>query len=375
MALSGPGKEGSQEMGLYRKKGSPFWWMSFTFNRRQYQRSTGTDNLKLAQKIYAKVRSLIVERRWFEIVEAGRHTFDDLMERYMREYSAIHKAPSTYERDIDLLKQLNRMFSGITLAEITPSLIAQYKTMRLSEGAAQATVRNELRLMSHAFNTAIREWEWCRENPVSKVKLNLTAKNRDRWATLEEEERILASCDGQIRGQLRDIVELALNTGLRKQEILDLERSDVDLSRRILTVVKSKNKKKRTIPLNERAMAVLRRRLEVPNIRGYIFHTEKGTKITSRNLSRAFYKALKKADVKDFRFHDLRHTFATRLVQAGVELYKVSKLLGHKDVSTTQRYAHHYPESLRDGVEILDNFSVKDKVELPRNLQKIMTIL
>ncbi|MBI5099073.1 MAG: tyrosine-type recombinase/integrase [Nitrospirae bacterium] len=74
-----------------------------------------------------------------------------------------------------------------------------------------------------------------------------------------------------------------------------------------------------------------------------------------------FIRSVKESGIKHFRFHDLRHTFATRLVQRGVDLYKVAKLLGHKDITTTQRYAHHYPESLRDGVEILDNLTAHEK--------------
>lgn len=81
--------------------------------------------------------------------------------------------------------------------------------------------------------------------------------------------------------------------------------------------------------------------------------------VDAAKLKAAFVKAVRKAGIENFRFHDLRHTFATRLVQRGIDLYKVAKLLGHTDVSTTQRYAHHYPESLRDGVEILDALTVK----------------
>lgn len=87
---------------------------------------------------------------------------------------------------------------------------------------------------------------------------------------------------------------------------------------------------------------------------GYVFRDENGEMIKADKLKKEFRKAVKKSGIAHFRFHDLRHTFATRLVQAGVDLYQVAKLLGHKDISTTQRYAHHYPESLRDGVKTLD---------------------
>ena len=142
---------------------------------------------------------------------------------------------------------------------------------------------------------------------------------------------------------------------MRQDEIFSLKWSEVDLFRKTVTVIRSKNGEKRTIPMNRKVYELLKRKSKVRHIRSnYVFLSEAGTKIDDRNLRRAFYKVLNKAGIKDFRFHDLRHTFATRLVQAGVDLYKVQKLLGHKDITMTQRYSHHYPESLRDGVEVLD---------------------
>jgi len=102
----------------------------------------------------------------------------------------------------------------------------------------------------------------------------------------------------------------------------------------------------------------LKSKAKVRSIRStYAFSNEAGNKIIASNVLRAFYKALERSEISDFRFHDLRHTFATRLAQAGVDFYKIGKLLGHKDIRMTQRYAHHYPESLRDGVEVLDRIS------------------
>ena len=87
-----------------------------------------------------------------------------------------------------------------------------------------------------------------------------------------------------------------------------------------------------------------------------VFYNEAHNAIDQHDLRRAFRKALGYAQINDFRFHDLRHTFATRLIQAGVDIYKVQRLLGHKSPIMTQRYAHHYPESLRDGVAILEEY-------------------
>jgi integrase len=138
-------------------------------------------------------------------------------------------------------------------------------------------------------------------------------------------------------------------------EILALTWEGVDLFRRTLTIFKSKNGERRTLPLNQTVLGLLTRKYGVRSSTcNLVFHSQTQTALDPDNVRRAFRIAIGKATIVDLHFHDLRHTFATRLVQAGVDLYKVQRLLGHKSPIMTQRYAHHYPESLRDGVEILD---------------------
>ncbi len=175
---------------------------------------------------------------------------------------------------------------------------------------------------------------------------------RDRWLTKDEEIELLENCPQW----LSEIVVFALNTGLRKDELLSLEWYRVDLKRKTILIKKTKNGKPKTLPLNRIALDVLEQRSKVRTIKNeLVFFNSKGTKINGYTLSRTFKNITEEAGIKDFRFHDLRHTFATRLAQAGVDLYKISKLLGHKDIKMTQRYAHHCPDSLRDGVEILES--------------------
>ena len=122
-----------------------------------------------------------------------------------------------------------------------------------------------------------------------------------------------------------------------------------------MTVIRSKNGEQRTIPLNATVFALLKAKYKVRSIKtSLVFQTSNHTMIDDHHLRRAFRGALKKAGIHGFTFHDLRHTFATRLVHAGVDLYKVKELLGHKSIVTTQRYAHHYPESLRSSVDVLE---------------------
>jgi integrase len=130
---------------------------------------------------------------------------------------------------------------------------------------------------------------------------------------------------------------------------------DIDFARKTVTIMESKNKQKRTLPLNGIAIDILksiRNENKVVNAMGYVF-TFNGVPVSKHQLQSHFGKAVKKAGIAHLRFHDLRHTFATRLVQKGHDFCKIGKLLGHKDLKTTQRYAHHCPDSLRDGVESL----------------------
>jgi len=196
-------------MGLKRRKDSQYWWMSFTVNGKNYRRSTETSDKKLAEKIFAKVQTLIAEGKWFNVDEAKSRTFDEMMGRYLSEYSKLHKAESTYMKDVAMTNNLNPIFAGLTLDQITPRLITHYKTKRLRENAAPATVRNELRLLSHAFNVAMKSWEWIQDNPMSKVSLKeLKARTIDRWLTEEEEVKLMKAAEGKLYGQLADIIIL-----------------------------------------------------------------------------------------------------------------------------------------------------------------------
>lgn len=220
------------------------------------------------------------------------------------------------------------------------------------EGVKPSTINRELATMKKAFNLALKEWEWVKENPVTKVSMERENNKRDRWLTFDEEDRLLSVSPPE----LKEIITVTLNTGLRLSEILNLSWKGVDLFRKTITVFESKNNEKRTIPMNETVFEILKSKAKVRSIRIDLgFSSKAGTQKDDRNVRRMFEEAVKKAGIEDFRFHDLGHTFATRLIQRGVDFYKVQKLLCHKTPSMTQRYSHHYPESLRDAVNLLEN--------------------
>ena len=281
------------------------------------------------------------------------------MEKFLDEH-AVKKA--SYKSFKSHVRNLNLFFGDYTLMDITPKLINEYKLKRKTDGVKPGSINRELATLKKAFNLALKEWEWVRENPTSKVSLEEEDNKRDRWLTFEEEDRLLEVCHPP---WMKEIVLFALNTGMRLGEILALRWGDVDLLRKTVVVMKSKNKDRRTIPINEKAFDLLETKAKVRSIKtDLVFFSQNHSMIVNCEASRFFHDTVVKAQIEDFRFHDLRHTAATRMIQAGKDLYKVQRLLGHKSPMMTQRYAHHYSESLRDAVEVLDN-RVTNQSQLP----------
>ncbi len=337
-------------------KRSGVWYTCIRYKGRKVQRSLGVRvgkkaDMMLAQAIEAKIRTEVIEGSYFEKPIGGKKTFREMMEKFMKEHAP--KVSSKMQESYDVsLKHLNPFFGDLKLLLIYRRTISRYKVLRRDEGAAPASINKELAMLSKAFNLAVEEWEWLKDKPFSKIQREKMDNEIDRWLTADEESRLLENCPEW----LSEIVVFALNTGLRKDELLSLEWYRVDSKRKTILIKKTKNGKPKTLPLNRIALDVLEQRSKVRTIKNeLVFFNSKGTKINGYGLSRTFKNIAEEAGIEDFRLHDLRHTFATRLAQRGVDLYKIAKLLGHSDIKTTQRYAHHCPESLRDGVEILES--------------------
>jgi integrase len=332
------------------------WWTCIRHDGRKIQRSLRIpvgrkDHKKIALAMEAKIRVQLIEESYFDKPVGCNKTFKDMMDKFMKEHAP--KRSISMQRSYSAsLKHLIPFFGDSTLLSISRKKISRYKVLRSDQGAKPATINRELAMFSKAFNLAVDEWEWLKNKPFPKISKEEENNERDRWLTEDEERILLENCPKW----LNEIIVFALNTGLRQDELLSLEWSRVSIVRKTILIEKTKSGKPRTIPLNEIVLNVLRKKAEekVIGIKGIVFGTSCGTKVLASNLRRAFYNALEKAGIEDFKFHDLRHTFATRLAQRGVDLYKIAKLLGHEDIRMTQRYAHHCPESLRDGVKILE---------------------
>jgi integrase len=339
---------------MFKRKDSDLWWISFRHNGRKVQKSLETSDKKLARDIEAKIRIEIKEEKYFDKPLGHNKTFIQLMERFMKEH-APKVSVSTQSSYSSYLKHLVPFFGDLMLLSISRKKISKYKIVRYKEGASPATINRELAMLSKAFTLALEDWEWISGNnkPFSKMPYEKENNKRDRWLTEDEEKRLLKNSSEW----LSEIIVFALNTGLRQGELLSLEWNRVDFFRRTILIQKTKNGNPKTVPLNQNAMDVIERRAKekVRRLKNdFVFLSSHETKIDRFNLRRAFNNATRKAEIEDFRFHDLRHCFCTKLAQRGVDIYKIAKLAGHEDIRMTQRYSHHCPESLRDGVEILD---------------------
>ena len=369
-------------MGLYRKKGTNKWWMCFTANGVQYDKSTGTADKKMAGLILADMELKILKQEKLNIEPELEYTFDEMMAKFMDEY-ASRQEKSTKRRYEQSLKHLQPFFGGRRLSEIDAKLIDRYMQKRLKEFSCRktltkpATVNREFSLLARAFTLAVsRKWQMAKANPCSTAyngePLKLKENNeRERYLINDEEERLLKESGGYLKGQLWEIVVVALYMGMREGEILKLKDGHVDLQNRKLTITKenSKNKVPRTIPImSETVLEILRNRMtnKVVSIAhprdSLVFTTSSGKRISARNVQRDFRKACQKAAISDFVFHDLRHTFGTWLAQNGVDIYTIARYMGHEDLESTKRYTHHNAESLRANVGTIEKMTGK----LPR---------
>jgi integrase len=326
-------------MKIYQRK--QIWYVDCSFNGRRVRKRVGTSK-KLALQIGREIEARLIKGEYS--IEDDQHketiTFEEFCSEYMK-YSKACKKPQTHRRDISIVNNLLRTFRNKPINGITAHDLEKYKMTRIGE-AEPATVNRELTGIKHMFNKAV-EWQYLKNNPLLIIKLLKEPPGRVRYLIEEEIEKLVTAC----ADHLRPIVIIALHTGLRKSEILNLNWLDVDMANNVITVRKSKNNETRIIPINEVVFQTLSL-LKNDGSCGFVFSGKNGKPLV--DVKHSFASALKKACIKDFRFHDLRHTFASRLVMAGVDIRTVQVLMGHKDIKMTMRYSHLSDSHLREAV-------------------------
>lgn len=279
------------------------------------------------------------------------------------------------ERDEWSAKQLKPFFSGRVLSKLTRADVREYITMRMAEGVKGSTVNREIGLLSSALNRARHEWDWDIPNPAERMRKS-EGEGRKFFLTRGEFNRLVSAAAGQKRAPyLADLISVAVMTGCRRGELLGLEWSRVDLKANVLRLGAADTKagKARLVPLNQSARDAFLRRFRYRATHcpdsPWVFCTKGGLRVESVRSS--FWQACDTAGLTGFRFHDLRHTCGSWLMQAGVPAGHIAAVLGHSTIRMTERYAHVAPENAEAAVaklEVVPNVSPlrKDNVEVLR---------
>ena len=319
-------------MSLYKRKDSPCWWINIFVNGRRIQRSTGTADKQKAQEYHDKLKAVLWDETRLGIKPA--HTWNEAVVRFLKE--TAHKA--TQDDDKTHLRWLDKYLNGMKLNNINRDLLEQILEARQAGGVSNSTVNRTLEVVRAILRRAAYEWEWLDKAP--KMRMLPKPKRRVRWLKPEEAQRLL----DELPGHLRALVHFSLVTGLRQRNVTYLEWSQVDIARRCAWIHpdQAKAKKAISVPLSAEAISLLME--QKGNDEKYVF-TYKGKPVHQPN-NWAWRKALKRAGIKDFRWHDLRHTWASWHVQHGTPLYALQELGGWSCADMVRRYAHLSSEHL-----------------------------
>jgi len=325
-------------MAIFRKNNN--WWIDYYAYGKRRREKIGTSKT-LAENVLRKRKVEIAENKYLDIRRDKKIKFEDFSEEYLELHS---KNKKSYDTDCKIVNLLKKSFGGRYLSKITLLDIEKFKSKRREE-VSPATVNRALAVLKSMFNRAIA-WEKADSNPCRAVKLFKENNQRLRFLEKEEIVKLLANCNKH----LKTIIIVALNTGMRKGEILKLKWHDVDIRRGVIHIIDSKNGEKREIPINEQVKTAFIRTSKHPDS-PYIFCNKDGEPYG--DVRKSFFTALKKSGILNFHFHDLRHTFASHLVMNGVDLNTVRELLGHKSLEMTLRYSHLSPDHKKRAVDIL----------------------
>lgn len=292
------------------------------------------------------IRGIYVPRN-----NSEKMTVSAALDRYIKEVIPTKKE-SSQRRDIGRAEFLKSKLGRYSLAALNTEIIADFRDERLAEGKANNTVRLELAVLSHMYTIAIKEWSLgIVSNPVLNIRKPNPGQGRNRRLNGNEEQRLLEACDSHSNPYLGWIVRLALFTAMRKSEITSLTRPQINLEKRTILLPDTKSNSARTVPLSKKAFITIQSALAHP-IRpidsDLIFAGEPGKDGTRKPyiIDRVWSQAMKRADLYDFKFHDLRHEATSRLVEAGLSDQEVASITGHKSMQMLKRYTHLRNEDL-----------------------------
>ena len=332
-------------MSIYKRKET--WWIKFTTpDGRRIQQSAGTKIKHEAQELHDHMKS--EAWRIGNLGDKPRYIWQEAVTRWLQEQA--HKR--SIGDDKKHLIWLHSYLFNFELTAISKTKIEEIKQAKLATGVANATVNRVLAVLRAILNRAVKEWEWLDKAP--HVRLLPEAERRVRWLKQDEARRLIAELPDHLAAMMR----FTLATGLRESNVTQLEWSQVDLQRRCAWIHadQAKAKKAITVPLNDQALSVLREQMGKNET--FVF-TYKGEPVGRAN-NHAWHKALKRAEIENFRWHDLRHTWASWHIQNGTPLHALQELGGWSESEMVQRYAHLSPLHLS---AYANNVSVETETE------------
>ena len=337
------------------------WGINYTDPNGKQIRRMISPYKETAELVLKKVELDIVEGKYLDIKRAKPILFEEFLEEFLSNYVYLeNKHPKNRE---GLIRKIALSFNGLYLHRIDSRIIRQYLS-KLREESKPATVNRHLSMLRCLFNRAI-DWKVISvENPTNGIKKLPEDNERRRYLSVEQQKRLLSHC----KGHTKIIVLTALQTGLRWNEMMSLKWSEspegsyIDFNEGQIVIHSSlsKSKYQRNIPMSYSLQCELFD-LKKTTKSEYVFVSPKTGK-PFNNIHRSFKRAVKEVGLRDFRFHDLRHVFASSLASKGMSLFLIQNLLGHTTPRTTQRYTHYLPNQLKDAIEEIDLYSPKSVV-------------
>lgn len=301
---------------------------------------TRKEALAFARRMESEIRA----GRYFGREEDKEKTFSEFIDRYIE--NELPKNPNGYKKQKMMLSWWKEHLGPYYLCHITSPMIAELREKLLNSVTYRHTVRTGsstnrfISALSRAFNVAVKEWNWIKENPVAKITRPKEGRPRERYLEKEEIDRLLEECRKSRSPHLYTVVSLLLATGARKGEVLGLKIGDVDFKRATVTFRRTKNGETRIVHLSPQVLELLKNeRKKRAVISEYFFPSMDGTK--PADIRDAWEKAIRDAGLqKDVCLHTLRHTVASHLSMKGFSVLEIGNILGHKSMSMVKRYSH-----------------------------------
>ncbi len=324
-------------MSLYKRKDSSIWWVRFTHKGMRVQQSSGTSDREKAEEYEARLKSSLWEQE--RLGAKPIYRWNDAVVRYLRETQYKASQPS----DISRLRWLDQYLNGVELQSIKRDLLDKILTAKKAEGVENSTANRVMEIVRAVLMKACNEWEWLDRVPAIRMLPEPT--KRVRWITRNEADRLIA----ELPPHLGDMVRFSLETGLRRSNVTGLQWSQVDLGRKMAWIHPDQAKARRAIPVPLSSVAVSVLRKQIGKHHAHVF-TYKGKPVTQVN-TKAWRKALVRVGITHFRWHDLRHTWASWHIQEGTPQHVLQELGGWSTPEMVQRYAHLSNEHLAQWVD------------------------